>query len=134
MSRELAQHVCDMLSRLGPVTARGMFGGFGIYLDGLMFALIADEVLYLKADSASKAMFEAAGMGPFKPFADRPATTKPITMPYWEVPPEVMDDPDDLCHWGRAAFDAALRTRKPKKPKKPKAAGAVRSGTDCPKP
>ncbi len=113
MSRELADHVCDMLSRLGPVTARAMFGGFGIYLDGLMFALIADEVLYFKADATSKPMFEAAGMAPFKPFAH-----KPMVMPYWEVPADVMDEPDQLCAWGRAAFEAALRTRKPKTRKK----------------
>jgi DNA transformation protein and related proteins len=116
MSRELADHVCDMLSRLGPVVARSMFGGFGIYLDGLMFALIADEVLYLKADTASKGPFEDAGMAPFKPWEH-----KPMVMPYWEVPAEVMDDPDALSAWGRAAFDAALRTRKPKKSKPPKA-------------
>ena len=113
MSRELAEHVCDMLSPLGPVVARSMFGGFGISLDGLMFALIADEVLYLKADAASKGPFENAGMGPFKPWEH-----KPMVMPYWEVPPEVMDDPDDLCAWGRAAFAAALRTRTPKKPRR----------------
>ncbi|TAN56366.1 MAG: TfoX family protein [Magnetospirillum sp.] len=112
MSRELADHVCDMLFPLGPVTARGMFGGFGIYLDGLMFALIAGEVLYLKVDAASKGPFEAAGMGPFKPWEH-----KPMVMPYWEIPPEVMDDADQLCAWGRAAFDAALRSRKPKAPK-----------------
>jgi DNA transformation protein len=113
MSRELADHVCDMLAPLGPVTARGMFGGFGIYLDGLMFALIADEVLYLKADSQTVAAFEAAGMGPFKPFAH-----KPMTMPYRQVPADVMDDADELCRWGRDAFGAALRTRKPNKAKK----------------
>jgi len=112
MSRELADHVCDLLSPLGVVTARAMFGGFGVYLDGLMFALIADEGLHLKADASSKPPFESAGMAPFKPFAD-----KPMIMPYWEVPAEVMDDPDQLCEWSRSAFDAALRTRKPKQRK-----------------
>ena len=119
MSRDLADHVCDLLSPLGGVAARAMFGGFGIYLDGLMFALIADEVLYLKADAASKARFEQAGMAPFKPFAD-----KPMTMPYWEVPAELMEDPDELCAWGRSAFDAALRARKAKPPKPPRTPGA----------
>jgi DNA transformation protein len=113
MSREFANHVCDILSPLGPVTAKGMFGGFGIYLDGLMFGLIADEVLYFKADSQSSPSYEAAGMAPFKPWEH-----KPMTMPYWEVPAEVLDEEDDFRAWGRAAFEAALRTRKPKKPKK----------------
>jgi DNA transformation protein len=115
MSRELADHVCDLLSPLGPVTARGMFGGFGIYLDGLMFGLIAWDTLFFKADATNRPMFEEAGSGPFKPWDD-----KPMVMPYWEVPSDVMDEPDDLCRWGRAAFEAALRTRKPKKPKKAK--------------
>jgi len=113
MSREFANHVCDLLSPLGPVTARAMFGGFGIYLDGLMFGLIADEVLYLKADAISKAAFEAAGMGPFKPWED-----KPMVMPYWEIPSEAWDEPEQFCAWGRSAFDAALRNRKPKASKK----------------
>ena len=113
MSREFANHVCDMLSPLGPVTARGMFGGFGIYLDGLMFGLIADEVLYFKADSQSKPPYEAAGMAPFKPWEH-----KPMTMPYWEVPAEVLDEPDDFRAWARSAFEAALRARKPKTPRK----------------
>ena len=109
MSRELADHICDMLFPLGPVTARGMFGGFGIYLDGVMFGLIADEVLYFKADEHSKAPYEAAGMAPFKPWEH-----KPMVMPYWEVPADVLDEPEQLRGWARAAFDTALRTRKPK--------------------
>ena len=113
MTREFANHVCDMLSPLGPVTAKGMFGGFGIYLDGLMFGLIADEVLYFKADSQSKAPYETAGMAPFKPWEH-----KPMTMPYWEVPAEVLDEVDDFRAWARAAFETALRNRKPKTPKK----------------
>lgn len=118
MSRQFADHVCDLLSPLGPVSARAMFGGFGIYLDGLMFALIADEELYLKADAVSRPAFEAMGQEPFKPFAN-----KPTLMPYWTVPPEVMDEPAALCQWARAAFDAALRTRKPKTAKVPKRHG-----------
>ena len=114
MSRQFADHVCDMLSPLGPVTARAMFGGFGIYLDGLMFALIAWDTLFLKADDGNRARFEEAGASQFKPWED-----KPMTMPYWEVPADIMEDGQDLCAWGRAAFDAALRTRKPKR--KPKA-------------
>ncbi|RAU22078.1 hypothetical protein CU669_10360 [Paramagnetospirillum kuznetsovii] len=113
MSRELADHVCDMLSPLGPVTARSMFGGFGIYLDGLMFGLIAFETLYFKADERNRPMYEDAGSAPFKPWEH-----KPMTMPYWEVPADVMEEPDEMCRWGRAAFDAALRTRKPKRPRK----------------
>jgi DNA transformation protein len=112
MSREFAEHVRDMLSPLGPVTVRAMFGGFGIYLDGLMFALIAWDTLFMKADAANRPMFEEAGSGPFRPWEDRPTA-----LPYWDVPADVLEDGAELCRWGRAAFDAALRTRKPKKRK-----------------
>lgn len=121
MSRQFADHVCDMLSPLGPVTARSMFGGHGIYLDGLMFALIAWDTLFLKADDGNRSMFEEAGSGPFKPWDD-----KPMVMPYWEVPADVLEDGAELCRWGRAAFDAALRTRKPKAKRKALSAGKDR--------
>jgi DNA transformation protein len=123
MSRQYADHICDLLSPLGgamgEVVAKGMFGGFGIYLDGLMFALIADDVLYFRCDDGNREAYEEAGMEPFRPFADRPKA-KPVTLPYWEAPAELFDEPDDLCVWARAAYDAALRCRKPKKTKKAK--------------
>lgn len=109
MSRQFAEHVCDLLSPLGPVTARAMFGGFGIYLDGLMFGLIAWDTLFLKADGGNRAMFEEAGAAQFKPWED-----KPTALPYWEVPADILEDGVQLCAWSRGAFDAALRTRKPK--------------------
>jgi DNA transformation protein len=110
MTRQFADHVCDMLSPLGPVTARAMFGGFGLYLDGLMFGLIAWDTLFLKADASNRSMFEEAGAAQFKPWDD-----KPMVMPYWEVPADILEDGAELCAWGRAAYDAALRTRKPRK-------------------
>ena len=60
-------HVLDLMAALGPVTARRMFGGFGIYLDGVMFALIADDILYLKVDDRTRPDYEAAGSAPFRP-------------------------------------------------------------------
>lgn len=120
MTRRYADFVCDLLSPLGPVSARSMFGGFGIYLDGLMFGLIARDILFLKADSGNRPMFEEAGAEQFKPWED-----KPMVMPYWEVPADVLEDGAELCRWGSAAFDAALRARKPK-PKAPKTPGKGR--------
>jgi DNA transformation protein len=111
MSREFADHIADLLSPLGWVKPKAMFGGFGIYLDGLMFALIADDTLYFKADDSNRPAYQAAGSEPFRPFADRPERRQ-MTMPYWEVPAELFDDEDELRVWARAAVDAALRTRK----------------------
>ncbi len=73
-----------------------MFGGTGRYLQGVFFALIASDMLYFKVDDSNRPDYEAAGMGPFKPFADRPA----YTMQYYEVPIVL------LCH---KALKGALR-------------------------
>ena len=59
---EFVTHVVDMLEPLGPVSARRMFGGYGIFLDGMMFALVADDTLYLKVDDESRSEFAAAGL------------------------------------------------------------------------
>ena len=107
MSREFAEHVGDMLSPLGPVTVRAMFGGFGIRLDGLMFALIARNTLFMKVDAANRPMFEEAGAEPFRPWEG-----KATALPYWEVPADLLEDGGGLCRWARAAFDAAVRTRR----------------------
>lgn len=113
MSRDYAEHVCDLLFPFGVVMARPMFGGFGLYRDQVIFALIADDVLYFKVDDGNRSAYDVAGMLPFKPFAD-----KPTTMSYWEVPADLFEDQELLCQWARHAFDAALRAQKKKKPKK----------------
>jgi DNA transformation protein len=103
ISPEFRDHVLDLLAPLGAIRARAMFGGAGIYLGETMFALIADDVLYFKTDASNAGDYEALGMGPFKPFDD-----KPIVMPYHEVPPDVMEDSDTLCAWARHALRACL--------------------------
>lgn len=94
----------DQLAGFGPVVIRRMFGGAGVYADSVMFALIADDTLYLKADATTAPDFEAEGMGPFTYTAkDR----KPITMSYWEAPPRLLEAPDELAEWARAALAIA---------------------------
>jgi DNA transformation protein len=110
-SREFAEFVVESLQPLGPVVARRMFGGFGIYLDGIMFALIAYDTLYFKVDDGNRRAFEDADL-PYFTYADK---GKPIRMPYCEAPSEGFDDPEVLCDWASAAYAAALRTKKPKR-------------------
>lgn len=107
---EFVDLVLDQLGPLGAVTARAMFGGYGVYCDGLVFALIAGDALYLKADAETRGRFEARGLGPFKPFDD-----KPVTMSYYPVPAELFDDQDELLDWAREAVGAALRAKGRKK-------------------
>ena len=106
MSPEFRDHVLDLLSALGAVAARRMFGGGGLFLDDTMFCLIADDVLYMKVDEVNRADFEAAGMQPFE--YERGGKTVPLS--YFEVPPDVMEDSDQIIAWARHAWEAARRT------------------------
>ena len=94
VSNDFIEFVLDQLSEFRPVASRKMFGGVGLYRDGLMFGLIADDVAYLKVNETNKKKFEKAGSSPFKPYADKPAT-----MSYYEVPPDVLEDPEELAIW-----------------------------------
>jgi DNA transformation protein len=99
----------DQLADLGPVTVRRMFGGAGIYHDGVMFALVAEETLYFKADELTKADFEAEGLGPFV-YAGRNGAN--IVMSYWRAPERCLDDPQEMVEWARTGMESALRARK----------------------
>lgn len=101
---EFAHYIADLLSPLGSVRPRGMFGGYGIYRDGLMFALVADDTLYFCADDGMRAAFGALGTGPFR----YQAKGREITIGrYHEVPAAILDDADDLIVWARVALRAA---------------------------
>lgn len=100
-------YIIEQLQLLGAVTTKRMFGGAGIYMRGKMFGLIAADVLFLKADDANRADFERAGMEKFKPWND-----KPMTMPYYEVPADVLEDRTELAKWARKSVAAAETTKK----------------------
>lgn len=97
--------VLEQLGRIAPVSARRMFGGVGIYADGLFFALIDDDILRFKTDETSRADYEAEGMEPFRPFGDD------RTMQYYEVPSELLEDPDRLRPWMEKALGVARRAQ-----------------------
>ena len=91
-----------------------MFGGAGVYVDDVMFALIADDTLYLKADGTTASAFEDEGM---KPFTYTAKGRKPVSMSYWEVPPRLLEEPDELADWARTAHRIACEKKKPKRKK-----------------
>ena len=99
VSEEFIEYVLDQFSRWRHVTARKMFGGAGLYRDGRMFGLIADDVAYLKVDDSNRKEFVEAGSSPFKPYPD-----KPTTMSYFEVPPDILDDPEELVEWAERSL------------------------------
>lgn len=98
----------DMFAGLGPVTIKRMFGGKGIYHDGLIVALEVGDEIVLKADAVSAADFADAGCVRWT----YDGKGKPVQMPYWSIPDSAIDDPDELALWTRKAFEAALRSRK----------------------
>jgi len=105
-SPEYRAFVEDLLEPLGPVESRRMFGGLGVFYRGVMFALVAQEQLYLKVDEHNRGDFEAAGMQPFS--YQRAGATRSLKS-YWRLPDDVVDDSDAVLTWARAAVDAALR-------------------------
>lgn len=123
VSDEYITYVLDQLGGPGEVSSRKMFGGAGIYHQGRMFGLIAEDVLYLKVDDSNRGDFEAAGMGPFMPWDD-----PKHVMQYYEVPIDVLEDKDRLCEWARKAYEAAVKkgvkkSSKNKKSRKKKPGG-----------
>jgi DNA transformation protein len=102
---EFARHAVEMLSAVGPVVPRRMFGGYGLYCDGVMFGLIADDVLYLKADGANRAEFERAGCAPFV-YGTKPRRT---AMSYYRAPDEVIESRELAARWARCACGPAGR-------------------------
>jgi DNA transformation protein len=100
--------VQDLLSEFGPISIRNMFGGAGIYADGVMFAILVDDTLYLKTDALSARDFAAEGKGPF---TYRAKGRAPVAMSYWEVPERLLDDPEELVAWARRAHAVALAAK-----------------------
>ena len=107
VSREFREYVLEQLGRVVPVTSRAMFGGVGIYSGGLFFALMDDDLLYLKTDGSNRPDFEAAGKGPFRPFGEG---SQP--MHYHELPGELLESPDELRPWVEKALTVARSKRK----------------------
>ena len=100
-------HVLELLAAAGRVSARRMFGGHGIYCDGLFIAIVLDDVLYLKADGLSRAAFERAGCEMFSYSRQGRAAR----LNFYRAPEDALDAPHRMRPWARLALAAALRTR-----------------------
>jgi DNA transformation protein len=99
--------VLEQLGRTTPgIRARSMFGGVGIYAAELFFALLDDDTLYFKVDDATRPQFESRGMTPFRPYGEDGEV-----MGYYEVPADVLEDPEALGVWVGAAIAAARRAK-----------------------
>jgi len=108
VSAEYQGYITEQLAIVGYIVAKRMFGGVGLYADGIFFALIDDDTLYLKVDDTNRPDFEEAGMDAFRPYAD-----KTRVMQYYQVPVEVIEDRDELFNWSMKSV-AAQKTSKKK--------------------
>jgi DNA transformation protein len=105
-SPDFVNHVVDLLSLVGPVQARSMFGGHGVYARGVMFALVDDDELFLKTDDACRARFVEAGC---RQWVYENRVQRMESTGYFRPPDEAHEDPEAMLPWARLALDAALR-------------------------
>jgi DNA transformation protein and related proteins len=117
---EFRDFVLDQLSLLPQLRSKPMFGGVGLYSGEAFFGIIAADELFFKVDDSNRTAYEIAGSEPFRPVANRS-----VSMSYWRVPIEVLEDPGELATWALAAIRAAGNAaQKPKRKikRKPKPA------------
>lgn len=105
----------EVFQQFGPINTRKMFGGYGVYHDGLMFGLVADDTLYLKADTISQEAFEAENLHRF----EYEKNGKKFSMSYYLAPEAIYDDPETAAEWANTAYEAALRANSKKTKKRP---------------
>ena len=105
---DFVRHLLDLYVDFEGVSARRMFGGTGLFRDGLMFGLVHDDTLYFKVDEGNRADYEARGLPPFR--YERKGKT--IALGYRQAPEEALEDETVLVEWSRRAWEAALRGRK----------------------
>ena len=111
----------DLFAAFGKVATRRMFGGVGVFADGLMIALVADDVIYLKADEDLTAEFEREGLGPFSYPTKNGRHT---ILSFWRMPERLYDDPEELAGWAQRSLDAARRgASRRRRGRQPAAAG-----------
>jgi DNA transformation protein len=115
---EFVEHILEAMRGFGPVEAKSMFGGWGFYHQGLFFALVAEDTLYLKTDAENRADFDALKL---EPFIFVPKGGARIATTYCRAPEDALESPDVMAEWARRGYAAALRAAARKRPRGPKA-------------
>jgi DNA transformation protein len=117
-SDRFAEFLREQLAPLGHVTLRRMFGKTGVFCDGVMFGMVADNTLYLRVDEENRETFKEAAASPPLNYEKGGGT---IDLSFWRVPERLFDEPEEFVAWARAALAAAHRvaaTRKRAAPKR----------------
>jgi len=100
-------YVLDQLGDVGDITAKSMFGGVGLYHNGVFFGILAHDKLYLKVGAVNVAEYERVGMAAFRASRSRRGTSR-----YREVPVSILESPIDLAVWARKAIAVATADRR----------------------
>lgn len=108
-SSEFLEFLTEQMAGFGPVSVRRMFGGAGLYRDGMMFGLVVDDVLYLKADDDGRGEFEAEGL---PAFSYQTSDGRNTIMSFMRAPDRCLDNAEEMADWCRRAHEAALRSKK----------------------
>ncbi len=104
---EFVDYLLELVAPAGGITSRAMFGGHGIYRDGLIFGIVIDDVFYLKVDDVNRGEFEARGLEPF--LFESKNKAKKVAMSYYQCPEDAMESPAMMREWAHGAVAAALR-------------------------
>jgi len=104
--QEFVEHVVDLLQIIGPVTSRRMFGGSGLFLEGLMLGILVDGSLYFKVDKQTINNFEEQGLEAFS----YQRQGKTVSLSFHQAPEEVLEDLEQMSHWANLAYGAAVRS------------------------
>lgn len=115
VTRGFVDFVVEQLEGCGAIATKRMFGGVGIYCGDTFFALIDNDILYLKVDDSNRDDFVRAGCGPFRPYGPDGES-----MQYYDVPVSVLEDADELAKWGRKAIAVATAAKSRKKTRTPR--------------
>lgn len=108
--------IIEWLSPFGDISSRRMFGGYGIYKDGIIIALMDDDELYFKSTLTSESFYQSFNSYPFVYEGQR----RPVKMSYWQVPQTVLNDPILLEKWVDTAYHSAIAAKAKNPPKRTK--------------
>jgi len=103
-------HIAELFAAFGRITVRRMFSGAGLFVEGRMFAIVVDGVIFLKADEQTIPRFKGEGLGPFT-YSTKTGTRSLAS--YWRMPERLYDEPDELARWATESLAAARRGARP---------------------
>lgn len=104
---EFVDYVVELMAGWAEVSARKMFGGYGLYREGLMFALIVDDELFFKTDTSNVGQYERVGSHPFVYVSQ----SRNVQLSYWSAPADSLDSSAEMSGWCQSAYGAALRSQ-----------------------